>query len=78
MKNNRYYIVNSADPNINDIVNVAVGGMDTQRKSLDGSKMVIKLHDGDNNEYSFLSGYDEYNQDQIHEKLNSEEWMLQP
>jgi hypothetical protein len=72
---NRYYIINSEDPNLPQIEAVIVGDPNTQRYNLDGSKLVVKLHQGDHKEYPFLDGVQEYNHEQILEALNNSEWQ---
>ena len=74
---NRYYIVDANDPNMDEIINVSVGELNTQRLSLDGTLMVIKLHDGDHNDYSFLSQYNEYSHAEILPIMASSEWTDQ-
>jgi hypothetical protein len=74
---NRYYIVDANDPNMDEIINVSVGELDTQRLSLDGTLMVIKLYNGDHNDYSFLSQYTEYSHEEILPIMASSEWTDQ-
>lgn len=77
MAHNRYFIIDSNDPNMDEIINVSVGELDTQRLSLDGTLMVIKLHDGDHDDYSFLSQYTEYSHEEILPIMASSEWTNQ-
>ena len=74
MAHNRYFIVDATDPNMDEIMNVAIGELNTQRLSLDGSLMVIKLHDDDHNSYPFLSAYTEYSHHAILEVMATPEW----
>ena len=74
MKQNRYYIVNSNDPNLSDIIAVSVGDLETQRHSINRDMLVIKLHKGDANQYVFLEQYSEYDHDSILVSLNNSEW----
>ena len=74
MAHNRYFIINADDPNMDEIDHVIVGELDTQRYSIDGTKIVIKLHEGDHSEYPFLEQYQEYNHDQILDFLQTAEW----
>ena len=74
--NNNYYIVNCDDPNLEDIINVAVGDASTQRCSIDGTQMVIKLHDGDEGDYPFLDNYSPYNLEQIQEEMKTDRWTV--
>ena len=74
MAHNRYYIVNADDPNLSDIETVIVGLPDTQRYSLDGTQIVIKLHEHDHHNYTFLADYQEENHEQILISMNTPEW----
>ena len=74
MAHNRYFIINADDPNMDEIAHVIVGSMDTQRYSLDGLKLVVKLHYNDHNNYEFLADYTEYNHDAILEQIHTLEW----
>ncbi len=86
MAHNRYFTIEANDPNLDEIAQVFVGELDTQRYSLgsfagmylDGSKIVIKLHEGDHSEYPFLEQYQEYNHDQILDVLQTAEWTIAP
>ena len=72
---NRYYIIKSKDPNLPQIEAVIVGQPNTQRYNLDGSKLVVKLHQGDHSDYPFLDGVQEYDHEQILEALNNDQWQ---
>jgi len=74
MAHNRYYIVNADDPNLSQIETVIVGLPDTQRYSVDGTQIVVKLHEGDHSDYSFLVDYQEQNHEQILISMNTPEW----
>mgnify|MGYP003636078357 FL=1 len=50
---NRYFIVNADDPNLSEIEQVIVGEPTTQRYSIDGSQIVVKLHQNDHSDYSY-------------------------
>ena len=71
---NRYYIIKADDPNMSEINAVIVGTPETQRYSIDGSLIVIKLHHGDHSEYPFLADYPEQGHDEILESLNNDQW----
>jgi hypothetical protein len=71
----RYFIIDANDPNIEDIFAVVVGQSSSQRYSIDGLKVVVKLKQGDTSDYPFLSQYDEYDHVQILEQLNNSEWQ---
>ena len=74
MHDNRYYIIAADDPNINDILAVAVGLNETQRFSLDGMEIVIKLHKNDHKEYEFLKEYKKYNHKNILKVMQTDKW----
>jgi hypothetical protein len=74
MAHNRYYIVNASDPNLSQIEAVIVGLPTTQRYSVDGTQIVVKLHEGDHSDYSFLVDYQEQNHEQILISMNTPEW----
>ena len=74
MAHNRYFIVNANDENINDIIDVSVGELKTQRYSINGEKIVVKLHKGNHNNYPFLSQYPECNHGEILYIMQSSEW----
>tara|TARA_Y100000385_G_C13031952_1_gene611174 strand:- start:341 stop:619 length:279 start_codon:yes stop_codon:yes gene_type:complete len=71
---NRYFIINADDPSMGKIDHVIVGTVESQRYSLDGTKLVVKLHKGDYSDYDFLAEYTEYDHDAILEQLNTLEW----
>ena len=74
MAHNRYYPINSNDPNKEQILSFSVGAASTQRYSLNGFQLVIKLYEGDHHPHPELSQYIEYNHDNILEFLNNPEW----
>ena len=76
MAHNRFFIVNDDDDNIDDIINVSIGDLQEQRCSLDKTLIVIKLHEGDTNNYDFLSNYTEYDEEEILEALNNDTWRV--
>ena len=72
---NRYYIVKEEDPNLKEIEAVIVGLPANQRYSIDGTLIVVKLHQGDHKQYEFLQEYQEYNHEEILEALDNSEWQ---
>ena len=74
MAHNRYYIVNVEDPNIIDILKLAVGVPSTQKTSIDGTLVIIKLPDEDHEHYPILDDYTELDHDQIRAVLLTPEW----
>lgn len=73
--NNRYYIINAEDPNISEIEDVIVGQPDTQRYSIDNTKIVVKLHQNDHSDYIFLEPYNEENHSQALIIMGTPEWI---
>ena len=74
MAHNRYYIINDNDPNKAEILSFTVGLPTTQRYSLDGLQLVIKLFEGDHTEHPQLSQYTEYSHEQILPVMHGPEW----
>ena len=71
---NRYFIVMADDPNLSEIEQVIVGEPTTQRYSIDGSQIVVKLHQNDHSDYSFLEQYEEHDNEQILIMMATPEW----
>ena len=74
MAHNRYYIVQEDDPNLSQIEQVIVGEPTTQRYSIDGTQIVVKLHEGDHSDYSFLAQYTEESHAHILISMDTPEW----
>jgi len=74
MAHNRYFPIDANDPNMSEIDAVIVGIPENQRYNVDLSQIVVKLHEGDHNDYYFLELYPEFNHDGILIYLNSPEW----
>lgn len=74
MAHNRYYPINANDPNKEQILSFSVGTPESQRYSIDGAQLVIKLYEGDHQEHPQLSQYIEYSHDDILQFLNSPKW----
>ena len=74
MAHNRYFIINADDPNMDEIAHIIVGTVESQRCSIDGTLMVVKLHQGDHSDYEFLADYNEYNHNAILEHLHTLQW----
>lgn len=66
-----YVIIDSSEVNSVDFEQVAETSADTLRYSLDGTKTFVK-YEGD--QPSFLSGKQEYNNDEILTILSGAEW----
>ena len=75
---NRYFIINANDPHKDEILSFCVGEPSTQRYSLNGLQLVIKLCRGDHEQHEQLSQYPEYNHEQILTILNGPEWTGEP
>jgi hypothetical protein len=73
---NRYFIIDTNDPNLLEIERIIVGRLSEQRLSIDKQLMVIKLPEGDHNEYAILAQYQEYNHEEILNALNNDRWRL--
>lgn len=76
--NNRYYIVNSNDENLDKIFTFATTKANTARYSLDGSKVLIKLKSCDTCIYEELSNYTEYVGGEIHSEIETDFWRVNP
>jgi hypothetical protein len=72
--NNRYYTINNNDPQKAVILSFTVGLPTTQRYSLDGLQLVIKLHHDDDEQHPQLSQYTEYSHAEILPIMNGPEW----
>ena len=78
MAHNRYYIINADDPNCEAIVDLCVGTHQSQRYNLSRTQLVVKLHEGDHEQYEVLADYTEYDHDGILEAINNDEWQIPP
>ena len=74
MSHNRYYIINDNDPNKAEILGFTVGKPSTQRYSLNGLQLVIKLFKGDHEQHPQLSQYTEYSHEQILPVMSGPDW----
>lgn len=74
MHNNRYYIIDADDPNLDKIIGVCVGPIEEQRYNIAKTKIVIKMCAGDVSDYPFLKDYENYNHKQILIALDNDEW----
>ena len=73
---NRYFIVNAPNPNMAQIFDIVVGEASTQKFSLDGFKVLVKLPVGDETNYGVLATATEYTHEGITAYLsdNITEW----
>lgn len=77
----RFYIIDANDPNLTSILSKiavqkkrAFDGSISARQRKDGEKLLIYLYPGDTTNHESLSGYVEYNAEQIKLILNDEDW----
>lgn len=71
---NRYFIIDLTIENMLAMVGKSVGNFQDQRTSLDNTKIIIKLAEGDNNNYTELAPYQEFTKEQILIELQKPEW----
>ena len=71
---NKYYIIEKTNPNYADIMACIVGAESTQRTSLDGLKVVVKLPKGDAENHTCLDGSTMYSHQDILVVMQSAEW----
>jgi hypothetical protein len=71
---NRYFILTVPNENMTQIYDLIIGDESTQRYSLDGSKIVIKLPVGDNENHGILQNAIEYTHEQIRLEMAGPEW----
>ena len=72
----RFFFVLLTDENLKQILDVCQGSMDcinVQRHSLDGTMIMVKLQEGDENNYPFLPD-DEYNENTVGVILDTPAW----
>ena len=72
---NRYFIANVPNPNMSQIYDIVIGTEASQRFSLDGKKVVVKLSLGDTNTYGVLQNATEYTYEEILIKMQEPEWV---
>jgi len=71
---NRYFIIEKSNPNYNTIINCIVGEEETQRESLDGLSVVVKLPLNDVENHTCLNGLTEYTHSEIKVEMRKPEW----
>ena len=72
---NRYFIANIPNPNMSQIYDLVVGEESTQRFSLDGTKVVVKLPVGDDSNHGVLQNATEYTHAEILVEMQKPEWQ---
>ena len=77
MAHNRYFAIDSDDPNCVEIVDLCVGTHESQQPNVAKTRLIVKLHEGDHNQYDILEKYPEMNQVQAVQYTNNDEWKLQ-
>ena len=70
---NKYFILNLPEPALNAILTHVVGTVESQRKSLDGKKTVVKLPVGASIP-AVLQNKTAYTHSEILQQLSSPEW----
>lgn len=60
MADNRHFIIALPDPNMAEICSIIVGIESTQTISIDGSKMSVKLYEGDTEDHEVLQNATEF------------------
>jgi hypothetical protein len=71
----RYFTILFSDKNIEKIKAVIFGSIDNQRPSNDKKYFVASLYEGDTNKYDFMTHLQEYNETEIKEVLQGENWI---
>lgn len=74
MIQNKYYILSLPEPALNNIFKDCVGAIETQRKSLDGKKYVVKTPENVSIKPQSLNNYQSYTHEEILVILNTPEW----
>lgn len=72
----RYFIVNVTNPNMAQIFDICIGVESTKRFSLDGNKVMVKLPEGDTQDYGILQNAIEYTHEEITIELAKPKWTL--
>lgn len=75
MAHNRYFIIDSNDPNKEAIFSFSIENEDSCRCNNDKTKIVIKLFEDDHEQHSELSSYTEYSHDEILTEMQNSEWI---
>ena len=74
MADNRYFIVNLPNSNMSQIYDLVDGGNVGKRKSIDETKMVVKLPLGDDQQHGVLQNATEFTHAEILIELAKPEW----
>ncbi len=72
----RYFIIPFSDKHIDKIKAVIFGDLDKQRTSFDKKFFVASLHEGDTNNYDFLSHLQEFDETTILKVLDNDNWRV--
>lgn len=75
---NRFYFIPTEEPNMNSIIEIAVGTLEEQRERLDGIEIVIMLHEDDYEQHEVLKPFREYSCAGACEYMNNDNWTRQP
>jgi len=76
MHNRFFIIIDMTDPILAQLDDFLVGTPETRRKSLDGTKVIIKLSLFDTDTYTELDSYTEYGRDELRLVIDTDEWRL--
>lgn len=71
---NKYYIIETSDENLSKLLHCAVGSVDTQRYSLDKSKVVLKTPIDYRKDCPLYSKYSPIELEDLYVILNGPEW----
>ena len=75
MIQNKYYILSLPEPALNNILKDCVGSIETQRKSLDGKKCVMKTSENVSMKPKSLNNFQAYTHEEILIELAKPEWQ---
>ncbi len=78
MAHNRYFVIESNDPNMDAIVELVAQTGQPQRQNLAETQTVVKLHEEDHEHHEVLDQYQEYNHKEILIALDNNEWRVDP
>lgn len=75
MIQNKYYILSLPEPAINNIFKDCVGSIETQRKSVNGNKYVVKTPENTSIKPQSLNNFQAYTHEEILIELAKPEWQ---
>jgi hypothetical protein len=77
MIKNRYFILSLPNVNMSRIYGFVIGAEGDHRISLNGTKIVVKLPEGDSVNHGLLQNATEYTHTEISLEMNKPEWSEQ-